>query len=104
MGTSRNLTFVLCVVATLLGFALMVQSAVAVTIGLVGATLQKLSIVVRFGLAGLTPAAAAIAAWLVGAEEPDRNVRVFRTAVVTLIVEVLLLSWLAAHGFSLNAP
>ena len=104
IGRSRNLTFVLCLVATVLGFASMVQSAAAVIVGWLGATPERLGIVVRFGLAGLTPTAAAIAAWLVGGQEPDRTVRVFRTAVVTLIAEVLVLGWFAAHGFSLNGP
>ena len=101
MGATRYSTVVLCLIALLLGFALMVQCAMVVISGLVVSD-ENHGPVVRFGLAGLAPIGAALAAWLIGAQELDRNARVLRTAVVTLIAEVVLLSWLAAHGIPLT--
>lgn len=40
----------------------------------------------------------AVGAWLSGSQEPDRRVRAFKTIVITLLVEAVVIAWLSTQG------
>jgi len=91
----------LCAIAGLLALGVMVQCAVAAVIEFVmvpphdGAALG-------FVLVGLAPVGAAFGSWRlgvgVGVGESAPRIRTFRAAVVTLIVEAVVIAWLAGEG------
>jgi len=87
----------LCAIAGLLALGVMVQCAVAAVIEFVmvpphdGAALG-------FVLAGLAPIGAAFGSWRLGVGESEPRMRTVKAAVVTLIVEAVVIAWLAGEG------
>jgi hypothetical protein len=95
---ARALNLWLCVIAGLLGVAVMMQCAVVVIIDLLIAP-SHAGRALGFVVAGLAPAGAALGSWRMGAREPDRTLRTFRTTAVTLMVEAGAITWLAGQGW-----
>ncbi len=95
---TRYPTLVLCVIAGVLAFALLVQCAIGVIVALLVSSPAGLGRALTFGCAGLAPGGAALGAWLVGTHELERRVRTFKTVIITLVVEAGVIGWLSAQG------
>jgi hypothetical protein len=98
VSSTRYPSLILGLIAGLLGFALMVQCSIGVIVELLLSSPGSLGRALPFGIAGIAPGGAALGAWLLGAHEPERRVRTFKTLVITLIVEAVVIGWLSRQG------
>jgi hypothetical protein len=88
----------LCLLAALLAFVLMVQCSIGVIVAVLVSSPASLGRALTFGIAGLAPIGGALAAWLLGAQEPERRTRIFKAVVITLVIEAVVIMWLSAQG------
>lgn len=97
-STTRYPTLLLCLIAGLIAFALMVQSAIGVIVELLVDSPGNLGRALALAIAGLAPVVAAFGAWRLGAQEPERKDRTFKTVAITLVVEAVVIWWFSAQG------
>lgn len=98
ISSTRYLTLVFGLIAVVLGFALMVQCAIGVIVELVLSSHGSLARALPFVIAGLAPGGAGILAWRLSAQEPEQKVRTFKTVIITLVVEAVVIGWLSRQG------
>lgn len=97
-SATRYPTLLLGLIAGVLGFVLMVQCAIGVMVTLVVSSPPRLGKALTYLVVGLAPLAAALGAWLFGDQEPEQRVRAFKTVVITLAIEAVVIVWLSTQG------